>query len=299
MRRTNLFCSLKRGGLGLVNLEIKMKVQRFLYFRDNSDPFLRSGLQALGGDHLSRWTVLAGCYLGKKHVRAFYREVAAAARFFEQRFSWEYLCTVKKKNLYWDTIETVLPDPLYRHPGLSPLAENVLRRLRRFPVPTGTKDMFIRFHCEVLPVKVWLRKKGFFVPWSLNCDLCGAEETLFHVFVTCKRARDFWDDFRLHTKLDVNIDWMSLKYLVFDAYSENDAAATLVVSGLHGIWRFRMAIADCKVNPKTPWNCFMGTLAWIEATLVARTDAADTLTYALKLIFETMKKEKTTPRKAE
>lgn len=40
----------------------------------------------------------------------------------------------------------------------------VFKRLSFDPVQTGTKDFFFKFHTEVLPVKTWLDKEGFFVP---------------------------------------------------------------------------------------------------------------------------------------
>lgn len=255
-----------------MNLAIKLKVQRFLYFRDQADPFLRSCMQTLGAHHLQRWTVPLDNLARAKESRAFYREVGAAITFFEMRFSWDYLSTVKRRKLYWDTVENVTPEPLYRKFHLTTEAQNVFKRLRKLSVPAGAKDLFTKFHCEVLPVKVWLQRKGFFVPWSVRCDLCSADEDLFHVFVNCKRARDFWEQFIACTGLEINIDWFSVKFLVFDGCEDNNTPAALVVIGLHSLWRYRMAISEGKVKPKTPWNRFLTSLEWVYTVVTARDD---------------------------
>ncbi|KAM7282189.1 hypothetical protein ISCGN_002339 [Ixodes scapularis] len=75
-------------------------------------------------------------------------------------------------------------------------AARLFRFVRRLPAPTATKDFFVRMHMEVLPVKSWLHGKGVFVPWSLNCDLCGNTETIQHVLVECSNAYLFWDEMR-------------------------------------------------------------------------------------------------------
>lgn len=276
MRRTNLYWSIRKGGMGLVNLDIKLKIQRFMYFRDQGDPFLRCCLQTLGADYLQKWVVTSESRTFKKTPRAFYKEVGAAITYLETMFSWEYLGEVKRKKLYWDTVEKVLPVPLYRQRPLTTEAENVFRRLRRLRVPTGTKDFFVKFHCEVLPVKTWLRRKGFFVPWSTNCDLCGVQEDLFHVFLNCKRARDFWDDFRLSTELDINIDWFSLKFLTFEDCEENDALAALVTTGMHALWRFRTSTVNGENKARTPWSHFLSSMDWMKGVLAAGDASTET-----------------------
>ncbi|CAN7977210.1 unnamed protein product [Ixodes persulcatus] len=76
---------------------------------------------------------------------------------------------VKKKYLYCDRVYLLIPPPLYRSfPGSADKSDG-FRRLRRYPVRTAVKNFFLRFHFEVLPVKTWLVKKGFFEPCSTNC----------------------------------------------------------------------------------------------------------------------------------
>ncbi|CAN7941658.1 unnamed protein product [Ixodes hexagonus] len=46
------------------------------------------------------------------------------------------------------------------------------------PFGRGLKIFFVRFHMEVLPVKAWEEKKGFFLPWGTKCVICPFAETL-------------------------------------------------------------------------------------------------------------------------
>ncbi|CAN7996737.1 unnamed protein product, partial [Ixodes pacificus] len=172
-----------------------------------------------------------------RHLR-YYKEVADSIRFFLVHFSWEYLLTVKRKTLYWDTVSAVLPVPLYRQRVNAPNSSDVFKQLRKLPVPTSSKDFFVRFHVEVLPVKVWLDKKGFFVPWSLNCALCGATETLHHVFVECSNAYLFWAELKCLFTVEFEIVWNVFKWLCLESEEHSPTVLrVLVVLGLHAIWR--------------------------------------------------------------
>lgn len=100
MRRQNLFISKKKGGLGLVSLEIKLKVQRFLVFRDRGkNPVMEAALRALGGQYFAPMLGEAEEIPIKTSTLRYYREIKDAVKFFEQRFSWEYLNKVKRKRL--------------------------------------------------------------------------------------------------------------------------------------------------------------------------------------------------------
>ncbi|CAN8006644.1 unnamed protein product [Ixodes hexagonus] len=193
-RRTNLFLSLFKGGLGLVNLELKLKVQRFLFFRDQLNPVIARSFKCLGGRYLAAWQVSTEEASPRAPLLRFYREVEDAIDFFQSRFSWDYLMQVNRKTLYWDTIDQVIPPPLYRPPDGSLGESPVFKRLRKYPVKTSTKDFFVKFHMEVLPVKTWLENKGFSVPWSTCCALCPFPETLQHVFMYCTNCEIFWSE---------------------------------------------------------------------------------------------------------
>ncbi|CAN8010014.1 unnamed protein product, partial [Ixodes pacificus] len=238
MRRSNLFWSLESGGFGLVNVTLKLYVQRFLFFRDQRDPIFTTALHCLGYGDLQQWMVsTTSRATTSRHLR-YYKEVADSIRFFLVHFSWEYLLTVKRKTLYWDTVSAVLPVPLYRQRVNAPNSSDVFKQLRKLPVPTSSKDFFVRFHVEVLPVKVWLDKKGFFVPWSLNCALCGATETLHHVFVECSNAYLFWAELKCLFTVEFEIVWNVFKWLCLESEEHSPTVLrVLVVLGLHAIWR--------------------------------------------------------------
>lgn len=55
MRRNNMFWRAEARGLRLVNVELKLIVQRFMFFRDRHDGFLQAALQNVGNLHLSPW----------------------------------------------------------------------------------------------------------------------------------------------------------------------------------------------------------------------------------------------------
>ncbi|KAM7307410.1 hypothetical protein ISCGN_011046 [Ixodes scapularis] len=213
-RRENLFLHQEGGGLGLVNIVLKLHVQRFLLFRDAKDPVLLSALHHLGFPHLGRWMVTTSGRTAKAAALRFYSEIAASIEFFLARFSWDYLATVGKRKLYWDTISVTFPSPLYRPPPVPDGTAGLFKLVRRLPVPAASKDFFVRMHLEVLPVKTWLHRRGIFVPWSLNCDLCGAIETIQHVLVECSNAYLFWDEmrtiFNLRTAFDVEAPALDL-----------------------------------------------------------------------------------------
>ncbi|CAN8026788.1 unnamed protein product [Ixodes persulcatus] len=166
MRRDNLFVSQKKGGLGFVNVELKLKAQRFLFFRDQGNPLVISGFKELGGSFLGPW--LEGD-TGDFRVRVlkFYQKIAAAKEFFRAHFSDEYLQKkVKKKSLHWDTVDLLISPPLYRSFPGSADKSDVFRRFRRYLVRTAVKNLFSTLPFRSTAVKTWLVKKGFFEPWQ-------------------------------------------------------------------------------------------------------------------------------------
>ena len=87
--RTNLFRRVKQGGLGLPHLFIRQVVNRFLFFRNTNDPFLRTVCQ------LRLMRALPGYVVGTNNmtgaVCGYLREVILSVRFLSVRFSNEYL----------------------------------------------------------------------------------------------------------------------------------------------------------------------------------------------------------------
>lgn len=268
MRRTNLFLPLEKGGLGLVNVSIKLMVRRFLYFRDTKDPCLRAALQVNGFAFLRQWVVTSDLVPNRKKALGYYKEMGKALDFFSTRFSWEYLLSVKRKKLYWDTVDLVFPPPRYRE--LMPGKADVFKRIRKMPVSVGVKNVFVLFHTETLPVKTWQVKKGFSVPWSLRCDHCyQCEETLQHAFLDCPQARQFWACIREVMDKDVPIEWRQLKFLDFaDGVSDNPADLIGAVA-LYAWWTYRSDFAKCEHQPRKPWVTFLRQLQRSAEVIVA------------------------------
>ncbi|CAN7949974.1 unnamed protein product [Ixodes pacificus] len=196
-------------------------------------------------------------------VLKFYKEIEAAIEFFNARFSEEYLKKVKRKTLYWDTLDLLTPPPLYRVVDGSNVESDVFQRLRRYPVKTSTKNIFARFHFEVLPVKTWRIKKGFYEPWSTNCVLCPTPETLQHVFLYCTNAELFWAELRAVLRIDLYVDWKGAKFLKFGEGSESRTWEVLALLGLHAIWRSRTDHLEVAEGGKAAWQHFVDGFKYV------------------------------------
>ncbi|CAN7943482.1 unnamed protein product [Ixodes hexagonus] len=258
MRRQNLFICKKKGGLGLVNLEIKLKVQRFLVFRDRGKhPVMEAALRALGGQYLAPILGEAEEMPVRTSTLRYYREIKDAVKFFEQRFSWEYLNKVKRKRLYWDVIDLTMPPPLYRQMFPKSEISDVFKRLMMYPVRPGTKYFFVRFHTEVLPVKTWERQKGFFLPWGVNCALCPFEETLQHTFLYCTNAELFWAELRAELKVKLYPTWFDMKFLDAGRHERSQCFELLILIGLHAIWNSRTDHTLVRERGKPAWRHFL------------------------------------------
>lgn len=110
--RTNLFRSVRCGGLGLAHLFIRQLVARFIFLRDQSDPFLRTVIQVRLQSHLPEF-IVSSTQCMRWAVTGYRREVISSYRFLTVRFSREYLSTITRKKLYRDLVDTLLPVPLY------------------------------------------------------------------------------------------------------------------------------------------------------------------------------------------
>ncbi|KAM7306341.1 hypothetical protein ISCGN_010064 [Ixodes scapularis] len=256
MRRTNIFVNQAKGGFGVANLEIKLKVQRFLFFRDQRNSVIVQSFVKLGGRLLAPWLVVTQEGATSAAILRFYKEIAAAIKFFEARFSRQYLSKVKRKTLYWDTVDTVFPPPLYRSFLGTDVESTVFKRLRSYPVRKAAIDFFISFHTEVLPVKTWQEKKGFFVPWNLNCVLCPTPETLQHVFLFCPNAELFWAELRCRLQVELYMDWRSAKLLEFGTGPDSKCLEVLALLGLHAIWKSRTDHLLVLEEGKPAWRHF-------------------------------------------
>lgn len=263
MRRSNLYLPLEAGGFGLVNAALKVNVQRFCYYRDERNPFLRSALQQLGAAFLGGYVVTSASCSVRSPCLRFYEEIAESIQFFSLHFSWEYLNKVTPKTLYWDSISKLFPPPLYRLNMVETKGKCVFRRLRKMPVARSTKDFFIKFHAEVLPVKGWLENKGFPMPLAPTCHACGQYESIRHVFMDCKTAFLFWSDLRVSLGMNYDINWKLLKFLHDGECKSEVVDEVVLITGLHALWRARTDVVMCEVRPRAVWWHFREKMLWV------------------------------------
>ncbi|KAM7286306.1 hypothetical protein ISCGN_033190, partial [Ixodes scapularis] len=163
-RRDNLFLHLESGGLGLVNVVLKLHVQRFILFRDTKDLAFLAALHHLGFPYLGKWMVNTNGRENKVAALRFYSEMVPSFEFFRAHLTWEYLTTVDRKSLYWDVTFVAFPPPLYRLPPVPDRAPRLFKLVRRLPVPLSSRDFFMRMHLDGLAVMARLHRKDIFAP---------------------------------------------------------------------------------------------------------------------------------------
>lgn len=264
--RTNLFRRVRSGGLGLCHLYLRQLVNRFMFFRNNRDPFIRTVIQLRLGRRLPEF-VVASVHM-KASVRGFLKEVVDSCLFLKTRFSLEYLSTVSRKKLYKDLVETVLPVPLYRALYRVGPGQNVLSRVKKMEVTPGAKSFFFKLHTGTLPVKTWMQEKGLFVPWGVDCLLCKKPETIEHVFLDCWDAVFFWDVLQRTLKKDLPLDAYGIRFLPV-SNEEGIPFDLVMLLGLHGIWQSRMAVRHADVNARPVRQYFFQSVcSFVEAQKV-------------------------------
>ncbi|CAN8019831.1 unnamed protein product [Ixodes persulcatus] len=231
------------------------------------DPVTTGALKRLGGRYLPSWIVSTEEASMKAPVLRFFKDINEAIDFFHARFSWDYVIQENRKRLYWDTVDLVIPPPLYRPPQGNSEGSRVLNKLRKYPVKTSNKDFFVKFHVEALPVKTWLESKGFFVAWSTNCALCPFPETLQHVFLFCTKAEIIWSELRNAFSISAQLNWETLKYLQVEAGENKKCTEVLKLRRLHAIWRFRMYHTLVLEKGKPAWHHFVDVFAYTSSLL--------------------------------
>lgn len=239
MSRINLFRRVREGGLGLSHLFLRQVVNRFIFFRDTNDPFLRTVCQVRLGRALPEFIVSSSSEPGGIH--GYFKELVASCRFLAARFSLDYLSEVTRKRLYKDVCDVVFPAPMYRVLYSSGTGLDVLKRVKRMLVPPGIKTFFFKLHTGTLPVKTWMEEKGLFVPWGVHCFVCKKPETVEHVFLECWDGVFLWDVLQRTLKKELPLDPHGIRYLSVE--NEGGVPYDLVMLlCLHGIWRSRMAV---------------------------------------------------------
>ncbi|XP_040061752.2 uncharacterized protein LOC120836770 [Ixodes scapularis] len=256
MRRDNLFRSIEAGGLGLTHLFVRKIVSRFMFLRTSSHPFIRTFLQTHLMDLLPD-LVVSSDHVAMPRPFGFLKEVVEAFEFLKVRFSLDYLFTVSRKELYHNLIDSLFPDPLYRSHYPNSTDQDVLKRVRRMRVPPTAKTFFFKLHTNTLPVKPWLRDKGIFVPWSVNCRLCNTPETIEHCFIFCTDAYLFWDVLQRTIKKDLYINTYSIRFLPVED-PDTFPADFFILLGMHSLWKTRMIDRNAE-PPRTTKSNFIET----------------------------------------
>lgn len=252
--RNNLFRKVRNGGLSLAHLFVRQLVSRFLFLRDQEDPFIRTFLQLTVANALPN-LVVTSAYATRYSVSLFLREVVFSCRFLMARFSREFLSTVNRKKLSYDLIDCLFPEPMYRSLYSAGSGHDVLTRVKRMPVPGYVKTFFFKLHTNTLPVKTWMLEKGLFLPWGADCGLCKKPENVEHVFIQCWDAVFFWDVLQRTVKKDLPLTARGIRYL--DIKPDVIPYDLFFVLGLHSIWKSRMEVRNADVNAKSVGNHFV------------------------------------------
>ncbi|XP_072142922.1 uncharacterized protein [Dermacentor andersoni] len=268
--RTNLFRSVKSGGLGLAHLFLKQVVSRFLFMREQSNAFLRTVFQMRLCDVMPAFIVSSDRVDGPK-VRGFLREVVWSYEFLAARFSLQYLSNVTRKKLYKDVVDVCMPEPLYRTMLSTGAGKDVLKRVKRMPVRSTVKTFFFYLHTRTLPVKPWLEQKGIFVPWTINCLLCKQPETIDHIFLDCVDATFLWDILQRTLKKELPITPYGIRFLPTDN-DEGVPYDMFMALCLHSIWKTRMAVYHADVNAQPAREYFKESIAFIREIYKAQID---------------------------
>lgn len=252
--RNNLFRKVRSGGLSLSHLFVRQLVSRFLFLRDQADPFIRTFLQVTVASALPDLLVTSADAT-RFSVSLFLREVVFSCRFLMARFSREFLSTVNRKNLSRDLIDCLFPEPMYRSLYSGGSGHDVLRRVKRMLVPGPVKTFFFKLHTNTLPVKTWMLEKGLFLPWGADCTLCKKPESVEHVFIDCWDAVFFWDVLQRTVKKDLPLTPHGIRFL--DVKPDVLPYDLFFVLGLHSIWKSRMEVRNADVNAKSVGNHFV------------------------------------------
>lgn len=265
--RTNLFHSLRNGGLGLAHLFLKQIVSRYIFLRDQCNPFVRTFLQIVLSNKIPDYVVSSMSV--KCNLRGYLREVIMAYEILKVRFSMEYLSVVKRKRLYRDLRDVMLPQPIYRSVYQVGAERDVLKRVKMMTVRASAKTFFFQLHSGTLPVKPWLQEKGFFVPWSMDCLICKKPETVNHIFLDCWDAVFLWDILQRTLKKDLPITPHGIRFLAVE--NEDGVPYDMfMLLVLHSVWRTRMAVRHVDKDARCAHEYFTESIVYIRDVLSSR-----------------------------
>lgn len=269
MRRSNLFRRTEDGGLGLGHIFVRQLMARWKFYRTPQHPFLETCKTYF----LSKYTGTAVNTESSSQtitLRGFYKEVADTIDFLRARFTGDFLETCSKKKLLKCLLTSLFPDPLYRLDVFAAppnCKTDVLKRVKRLPIPPKCKSFFFRFHSQTIPVKEWRESRGFDVFWSTNCRLCKTTETFTRAFVLCVDAVFFWDVFKRTVKKDFEVEESNFRYLHFGDQLDT-VLDTLVVLGLYSLWKTRKVDTGGGVA-KPSWVNFKNIATFVCQSMLA------------------------------
>lgn len=152
--RTNLFRSVRSGGLGLSHLFIRQIVSRFLFLRDQDDPFSRTVIQLRFRNVLPEFVVSSSSVMCSG-VQGYMREVLSSFQILKARFSLEYLSSVTRKRMYKHLVDVLIPIPVYRSLPHGCPGQDVLKRVKKRTIKPAMKSFFLKIAlrcstCETL-----------------------------------------------------------------------------------------------------------------------------------------------------
>ncbi|XP_040067192.1 uncharacterized protein LOC115312745 [Ixodes scapularis] len=149
-----------------------------------------------------------------------------------------------------------MPPPMYRQMFPDAERSDVFKRLSVYPIRAGTRDFFVRFHTEVLAVNTWEERKGFYLPWGVNCAICPVPETLQHTFLYCSNAELFRAQLSAALRIELYPTWHSMKFLVTPDQQHSRCYELLTLIGLHAIWNSRTDHTLVRERGKSAWRHF-------------------------------------------
>lgn len=268
-RRTNLFQSFAKGGLHLIHMFARQLVWRVCFLKENRHPFLAHCIATFLKDLLPN-VVVSTVYDTPLLLWGFYREVASAFQLLLAVFSIDFIFESSRRKLYWAIVDMLCPLPIYRALFVEDPGKDVLIRVMRMPVDFKVKDFFFRLHTGTLPVRVWLRERGFWIPYdNLNCKLCPEEETIEHAFLLCRDAIFFWDVFQRAFHKDIYLSPRAIRFLP-NRPSEELPWDVLILVGLYSLWVARR-IHDRNDPPVGSWPFFRRYLTSLCNFLLSQT----------------------------
>ncbi|XP_049268065.1 uncharacterized protein LOC125757035 [Rhipicephalus sanguineus] len=280
--RTNLFRSVKAGGLGLAHLFLRQIVSRFMFLRDQSHPFLRTMLQVRLCCYLPEF-VVSTCCAGRSGIHGYLHEAVSAFNILKVRFSLQYLGGVTKRQLYKDLIDIMLPVPMYRAMYEKGQGKDVLKRVKRMVVRPSANTFFFQLHTGTLPVKPWLQERGLFVPWSVNCLLCRKPESVDHIFLDCLDATFHWDILQRTLKKDLPLTPHGIRFLPVHSDSGIPYDMFMLLS-MHAIWKSCMAFRHVDANARSVREYFIESIAYIRDAYNAREEQPEWLPVLNELV---------------